>query len=252
MEAAVSRTAGNRRTLLLIAVVFGPLALLPLLPPFEQPAQYHAFADARAYLGIPGFLNVVSNAAFLVVGVAGLDLCLRRKTGGAALSWLTFFVGVTIVAFGSTYYHWGPDDATLFWDRLPMTIAFVALFIAVLIEHGTVSAERKLLAVALVVGVFSVAWWRLTGDLKLYGWVQFAPFAAITLVLAMYPGRYSGRWWLALGFLFYALAKATELTDAWLFEATSRTISGHTLKHLLAALAPMCVYWMLRTRRRIG
>ena len=252
MEAAADKPRRSARAWALAAVLFVPLALLPLLPPIVQPAGYHAFVDSRALLGLPSFLNVASNAAFLVVGVAGIALCLRRHVDGAALSWLTFFAGVALIAAGSSWYHLQADDDTLVWDRLPMTVAFMALFVALLAEHVEAKLERRLLPVAIAVGIVSVIWWRATGDLKLYGWVQIAPFVAIATLLATYPARYTGRGWLAAGLDCYAFAKAAEFADAAIYEATAHAISGHTLKHLLGALAPLCVYRMLATRRRAG
>ena len=252
MEAAAPRAIRERRTWVLVAVVFAPLALLPFLPPIAQDPQYHAFADARRFFGVPNFLNVASNAPFLVIGIAGIVLCLSRRLHGAALSWLVFFAGVTLVTFGSGWYHWDPRDATLVWDRIPMTIAFMALFVALLTEHGAAAGERRLLALAIAVGVGSVAWWQISGDLKLYGWVQFAPFVAIVALLFLYPRPYTGRYWLAYGFAFYVLAKVAEFTDGRIYEATTHAISGHSLKHLLAAGAPLCVYLMLRNRRAVG
>jgi hypothetical protein len=249
LEAAAIR---NRRTWILIAVVFAPLAALPFLPPVGQDPHYHAFADARGFFGVPNFLNVASNAPFLAIGIAGIALCLSRRLHGAALSWLVFFAGVTLVTFGSGGYHWDPRDPTLVWDRIPMTIGFMALFVALLTEHGAATGERRLLAVAIAVGIASVAWWRLSGDLKLYGWVQFSPFVAIVALLVLYPRPYTGRYWLAYGFAFYALAKVAEFSDARIFEATAHAISGHTLKHLLAAGAPLCIYFMLRNRRVVS
>jgi hypothetical protein len=252
MQTTADKPRERARAWTLFAVLFVPLALLPLLPPIVQPAGYHTFADSRALFGVPSFLNVLSNAAFLVVGIAGIVLSLRRRVEGAALSWLTFFAGVALIAAGSSWYHLRPDDDTLVWDRLPMTVAFTALFVALVVEHVEAKLERTLLPIAIVVGVASVIWWRVTGDLKLYGWVQIAPFVAIATLLATYPARYTGRGWLAVGLICYALAKATEFADAAIYEATAHALSGHTVKHFLGALAPLCVYRMLATRRRAG
>jgi hypothetical protein len=50
-------------------------ALAPRVP---QPAWYHDFADRRAWLGIANFGDVASNAAFLVAGIWGLWILLRK------------------------------------------------------------------------------------------------------------------------------------------------------------------------------
>ena len=43
-------------------------------------------------------------------------------------------MGVGLVAVGSSYYHWRPNNARLVWDRLPMTVGFMSLIAVVLSE----------------------------------------------------------------------------------------------------------------------
>src|SRR5689334_13768451 len=100
-----------------------PLAILFIAAsPIAQSGRYHAFADTRSLFAIPNFWNVASNLPFLVIGIGGLRLCLRPGTQGARGSWSAFFAATALVACGSGYYHWMPGDASLAWDRLPMTI----------------------------------------------------------------------------------------------------------------------------------
>jgi hypothetical protein len=241
-------TTNARRTSAFAAALMVPLAVLLFFPPIAQDPHYHAFADTRSLLGVPHFLNVASNAAFFAVGVVGIALCARMKELGARLPWTVFFAAVALAAFGSGYYHQNPSDETLAWDRLPMTIAFAALFTALVAEHFVAVPERLLLVTAIAAGAASIVWWRYAGDLRFYVWVQLAPFLAIAVLLAAFPGRYTARRWLAWGFVFYAAAKIVEFADASIFSLTSGAISGHTLKHVLAALAPLCVYRMLKVR----
>ena len=241
----------SRRTWALFIALAAPLAILMAFPPIPQDPHYHTLADARTLIGVPHALNVVSNLGFLAVGLIGVALCRGGQVRGAALSWTVFFAGVVLVAFGSAYYHSAPDNDTLLWDRLPMTIAFMALFTGLFVEHLPIARERVLLAVTILVGISSLAWWRIADDLRLYGWVQLAPFLAIAVLLSTFPGRYDRRYWLAWGLACYGLSKVAELNDARIFALTSEAISGHTLKHVLAALAPLCVYAMLRTRTAI-
>ena len=49
-------------------------------------------------------------------------------TSNTEIAIVIYFSGVALVALGSAYYHEDPENETLFWDRLPMTIAFMALF----------------------------------------------------------------------------------------------------------------------------
>ena len=241
------------RELALVFLMLAPLAAaFVAFPPIPQDPAYHRLADSRAFLHIPNFLNVATNVAFLIVGMLGLRLCFARKIDGATRSWTMFFLGTFLVAFGSGYYHWNPDNSTLVWDRLPMTIAFMALFAALVAEHIRPDIERITLRIALAVGIISVGWWHYTDDLRLYGWVQFAPLVAIVYMLIAYRGRYSHRSYLMGGLIFYALAKAFEMGDSVIYSATDGAISGHSIKHVLAAGSPYCVYLMLRKRKAVA
>jgi hypothetical protein len=240
------------REALLLALVAAPLSVLVLaVDPIPQDSRYHALADTRPLLGIPNFADVASNIAFLLVGALGLRLCASRAIGGAALSWTVFFLGATAIAAGSAYYHWAPSDATLAWDRLPMTILFMALFSALVSEHVRPALERVLLPVSLAAGMASVAWWLYADDLRFYAWVQLAPLASVAFILLAYRGRCTHREYLAYGLFAYAVAKIAELFDTAIFRLTGEAISGHTVKHLLAALAILAVYVMLKERRRV-
>lgn len=233
-----------------VLVVTPLLALLGVMSfdPIAQDPRYHDFADTRTILGVPNFVNVLSNIPFLFVGIAGLALCLPRKTGASA-AWATFFAGVSLVSIGSSYYHLAPTSATLVWDRLPMTLAFMALVVALLQEHINDALGRYLLAPALAIGFASVAWWHYTDDLRFYVAVQLAPLLAVPCVLGLFPRRYTRRVYLLYALGFYLLAKTAEFYDREFFAQSSNVISGHSLKHLLAAVSVLCVYLMLRYRR---
>lgn len=112
----------NHPTLFLVSLMAVSFAGLSLLPPIPQDPHYHEFADQRTLLTIPNFWNVVSNLPFVLVGGAGLRK-FRHDPIPAML-----FLGILLTGFGSAYYHWYPNDDTLFWDRLPMTLVFMAIF----------------------------------------------------------------------------------------------------------------------------
>lgn len=240
------------RLTVLAAVLILPLTYLLLIhAPIPQDKGYHVFADVRTCLGINNFGNVASNMAFLMVGTWGAWWCALRMRGGARLAWGIFFAGVALVFAGSAYYHAAPDDDRLVWDRLPMTLAFMGLFAAMVSEHIGLQWERKLLYPALVLGVASVLWWRYADDLRVYVWVQGAPLLAIPLVIALFPARFSHRHYLLTGLAFYAAAKVAEYLDKPLYDLSLAAISGHSLKHLIAALAPLMLLLMLQRRNRI-
>lgn len=228
------------------------------VPPIAQPQDYHSFADARVLLGVPNFWNVMSNVPFLFVGAIGLALVLRGGYSGGLpslrLAYGIFFVGIALVCFGSGYYHWMPSNATLAWDRLPMSIAFMAFVSIVIVEHVNERVGKALLWPLIAVGVFSVWYWDYTerlgqGDLRLYGLVQFLSLAMIALIWLMFPSRLSGIGYLWSMFAGYALAKVLEELDEQVYAALGNQMSGHALKHIAAAAGMYC--FVLALRRRI-
>lgn len=253
---ALNRFAQLRAPILLLAAAIAVVAVV-LQGPIPQPASYHAFADGRVLLGIPNFANTLSNIPFLFVGIAGLVLFSRGTPPGALPllrpAYLTFFTGTALLFPGSAYYHLRPADATLAWDRLPMTLAFMAVFAIIIGEHISARLGRRLLLPLLVFGAFSVLFWRLSdsgdgGDLRPYLIVQFLPMLLIPAIVILYrpalePTRYL---WALLGC--YGLAKALEFLDAPVLNLTG-VVSGHTLKHLVAGLGVYCLLLGLMRRR---
>ena len=225
------------------------VAFVIMLGPIAQPLTYHAFTDQRRFLGISNFANVISNLPFIAVGFLGLyQLFISKKLFTIAALKFTYgflFLAVMLIGFGSSYYHLIPNNQTLVWDRLPMTIAFIALFCLIVGEYVAIKYAQRILYPLLVLGCASVFYWQFTesnsvGDLRFYLLVQFLPLILIPLILLFFNGRYShGKryWWLLC---FYVLAKLLEYFDGEIYSAL-HIISGHSLKHLFAALG----IWLL-------
>lgn len=237
-----------QRVYLVLFLALVALIAVLSLPPIPQDPAYHDFADNRAFFGVPAFLNVITNLAFLIVGAVGVRACTTSAIAGARWAWLTCFGGVALVGLGSSYYHLAPDNDTLVWDRLPMSVGFMGLLVAVLTEHLHPRLEKILLAPAVLLGAASVLVWHVANDLRLYVWVQFMPLLVIPAVLLLFDSGYTHRRLLLVALAVYALAKLAEYYDRAVFEATGEIISGHSLKHLLAALALFVVYRMLERR----
>ncbi|HNG60439.1 MAG TPA: hypothetical protein PKZ52_11485, partial [Cellvibrionaceae bacterium] len=72
------------------------------------------------------------------------------------------------------------------------------------------------------------------GDLQAYLLVQFLPMLIIPLILLLFPVNHSrpSAYWLLL--VCYLLAKVCEHFDTVIYEL-GLGLSGHTLKHLIAA-----------------
>jgi len=217
---------------------------LLLLPAIPQDPAYHLFADHRTLFGIPNFWNVVSNLPFVAVGAVGLAQCSEDPAT------IVLFLGFFLTGIGSSYYHWAPSDATLFWDRLPMTLSFAAIFALVVKERVGDRAGTIALWPMLAVGVSSLLLWLWVDDLRLYFWAQFFPGLALLVLLALYPAKYShGRYWIVAAAL-YALAKLFEFSDHAIY-SLGYILSGHTLKHLAAAAACFVLLRYFQRRRPI-
>jgi len=234
--------------LLVLVVVFSFL-VVTRIDPIPQAQSYHEFADQRPLAGIPNFMDVTTNLPFLVLGLLGVLLCLRKPPPVARVSWTILFLAVAAVAAGSAWYHLDPSDVSLVWDRLPMAVGFMALFTALLSESIRTGLERYLLVPLIVAGVASVAYWYKNDDLRFYLWVQFIPLICIAMVAALFRTPYTKQYFLLLALAFYILAKVSEAYDRAVFELTHHVISGHSLKHLLAALALLMIVLMLGLRR---
>jgi len=250
---------------LLIVLTMAIIAVGFMLPRIPQPLSYHLFADRRAFLGIPNFGDVASNVPFAVIGVWGLVFLRRLHSAQTASEhfvdrreqwpYLFVFIGLVLTAFGSSYYHLHPDNARLVWDRLPMTITFMAMVAAVIAERISLRLGLWLLPILLFTGIASVLQWywsevRGAGDLRFYAALQ--AYSVLVILLAfLFPQRYTSASDFGLVIGFYVLAKILELLDRPIFHAL-HYVSGHTLKHLAAAAAGYFILRMLQRRKPVA
>lgn len=242
------------RYIILIFLVLGSLVWLLSLDPIPQNIKYHLFADTRSFIGIPNCIDVLSNLTFLAVGILGLRYSLRRNLGIASIAWILLFVGVGLVSIGSAYYHWNPTNETLVWDRLPMTIGFMGLLVALLGEYVDERLVRLMLFPALAIGIASVFYWHWTDDLRPYIWVQFFPLLVLPALMLLFRNNYcySHQWLLPVALFWYVLAKVTEIYDAVILNYTQGLVSGHSLKHLLASAGCCSILIMLQKREALN
>jgi len=225
-----------------------------MIGPIHQDQAYHRFADARSFFGVPNFADVASSLAFVIVGIAGVLLLWRSAAGrfSAPAEWRAywwFFAAAALAGIGSAYYHLAPDDARLAWDRLPIAVGFMCLLCALITERSRVAPGATLLVVLAILGAASVLYWRAFDDLRPYALVQFGSLAAILVICAWLPARFSQGWMVFAVAGVYALAKWCELRDPAIYQATGGSLSGHTLKHLLSAAAIAWLLWWLMVRQ---
>jgi hypothetical protein len=255
MSPALSKRSAIWVFLVLAAAVAIAALLFPRTP---QPLSYHHFADTRSLLGIPNFGDVASNILFLVSGLWGLAFLCRKSSHGQFIDsrerwpYAFIFVGLVLTAFGSAYYHLAPDNARLVWDRLPMTMVFMPLVAAQIVERVSLRLGLWLLPFLIAMGIGSVLLWRWSelqgsGDLRFYGAVQLYALLALLAGLLL-PPRYTRSSDLLVVVGLYVLAKICETGDREIF-ALGNILSGHTLKHLAAGAAGLWILRMLETRQ---
>ena len=227
------------------------------LSAIPQDLEYHDFADQRRLLGIDHFWNVVSNLPFLLFGYIGLrGLCngyIMQFPKPLLNCYGLFFLGIAATGFGSMYYHLQPSNETLLWDRLPMTIAFMAFFSLIIGEYIDENIANKMLLPLLLLGLASVVYWHITeqagyGDLRPYAFIQFAPMILIPYILLTRPARYSHQHYIWMMLLTYLLAKIFEVLDDQLY-LIGGFLSGHSIKHVCAAFGLYFFYLGLKQRQ---
>lgn len=249
------------RLSLILAVSLAAIVALCLHSPVRLGPDYHDFADKRTIWGIPNGLDVLSNIPFVLAGIYGVLWLLRGSTGASfrerreKLPYYIFFAGVALTGAGSFWYHLAPCDPRLPWDLLPMTASFLSMLAALIIERISLRAGLLVYMPMLSLGVASVAYWYFTemqghGDYRFYLFVQFFPPLLLALIVALFPPRYTGTNYLVVAFMFFVLAKVFEALD-WRVYSFGGAVSGHTLKHVTAAVSCYWILIMLQRRRII-
>lgn len=251
----------HRTAYILIALIAAlVIAFVGTMAPIPQDLNYHIFADTREFLSIPNALNVISNLPFLFVGLLGLYYMAKSKNDMPFIinsnrwGYFSIFLGTALVGLGSGYYHLSPNNQTLVWDRLPMTIAFMGLYSVIISEFLNERVGKIFLIPLLVAGIFSVLYWWVTeiktvGDLRPYVVVQFFPILTIPILLTCFKSKYnltSYYWWLLLT---YILAKLFEHFDSQIYETIS-LVSGHSIKHILPAIGLYLLLYSYKNRIR--
>lgn len=229
---------------LLLVALFGPEV--------AQPVNHHHFADTRTLLGVPYCMDVLSNVAFALWGVAGA-LALRRLPADAllpaqrGLAWL-FLGGLVATSAASSHYHLAPDDMGLAVDRLGMVLAFAGLLGLAVADRVSERGGRAVALLVLLLGPASVAVWSATGNVLPWAVLQFGGLLVLAGLCAWSPVH--GALGLRLGAVIalYAVAKAFEFGDHKVFAFSHGMVSGHTLKHIVAACAAWPVLVALERR----
>ena len=253
----------SRRTRLAVLWIVAGVTLVAVFAHRLRAPAYNVFADQVTCLGIPSFTNVASNLAFVLVGVWGLAwlwtersrlLGTRFRTRTELALYASFFAAAVLVGLGSGYYHYVPTNATLFWDRCPMTLAVAALTGAFIAERVD---GRAGVAVAVALALFlpaTLVYWRMSeagGAENLWPYLVglYGSLGVAALVLVLFPSPYTHGGQALVALAWYALAMPFDkLLDGWVY-SLGGVMGGHAVKHLFAAMAMFWLFWfMLRPR----
>jgi hypothetical protein len=203
--------------------------------------SYFGFADGRSFFGVVNALDVLSNLGFLLVGANGIFAVLKNR---ARFSRVMLFLGIALsvatvmTCLGSMFFHWNPNAENLFWDRLPMTLGFSTVVAIVVADRVDEKIALWILGALVFAGLYSiVGYGRGWVSLRPYAALQFGSVAFVALAALVLPQKHHFRnasLWFAV--FWYSVAKVFEAADRVVFDVLG-VVSGHTLKHLFAALA---------------
>lgn len=253
----------SRRTRLAVLWIAAAVVFVAVFSHRLRTPAYNVFADQVTCLGIPNFTNVASNAAFVLAGVWALAWFWTERARLLGTRFLTrtelglyasFFAAAILVGIGSGYYHWVPTNATLFWDRCPMTLAAAALIGAFVAERIDARAG---VPVAIALALFlpaTLVYWRMSeaaGAENLWPYLAafYGSLGIATLILVLFPSPYTHGNQAFVAVAWFAVAMPFDkLLDGWVY-SLGGILGGHAVKHLVAALAMFWLFWfMLRPR----
>jgi hypothetical protein len=228
-----------------------------VLGPLPQWASYHDLADTRTLGRIPRAGDVLTNLSILAAGLWGATLGPRLVgNGDERIAWRALVAATVATAIGSTWYHLDPSNATLVWDRLPMSLVMASLLALVLADRVDTRFAREGLVPFSLVAAGSVLYWAATeafgrGDLTAYLILRVGTGAGVVVLLILRPGRTRGARWLWAAIALDVAMTLAERYDGPIYAATDGIASGHNLKHLIAGGVLACVFaWLVRRKPR--
>ena len=263
-------TLSNNKHWIVIGTIAAGALLTWVCPRIAQSYSYHDLADKRTVFGIQNFGDVISNLPFAAVGAYGLwHLAQNRKNMDRQqfTLWTTYSLCCIFTCFASGFYHIMVDlrhndrfnnHTYLLGDRLSMMVTGMSFLCIVIADWINLRLGYYLLGPLLTSGVLGTLHWWYTeymkrGDLRLYGVMLNGNLLLVPLICWLYKndrristGRYDPNTLVYFGLVWFVLARAMEMSDKVVYFLTMHLISGHTLKHLFAAVA-MGVILMLRT-----
>lgn len=228
------------------------LLLAIFLPAIAQNQNYHNFADQRTFFGIKNASNTLSNLAFVIVGLWSLINFYKNKyvkiTNAFSVLLNLFFITIILTGLGSSYYHLSPNDFTLVFDRLALSLVFAVILAMLASIRISERSGFHTLAELIILAPLSVLLWNYNGNLTPYAVLQFGGIIIIVLTLLLTKAQKQSPCFASL-IILYGFAKLAEFYDVEIFKLSQNLISGHTLKHLIGALAVLIFISPLKIKK---
>lgn len=228
------------------------LLLAIFLPAIAQNQNYHNFIDQRTFFGIKNTSNTLSNLAFIMVGLWGLINFYKNKyikiSNSFSVLLNLFFISIILTGLGSSYYHLSPNDFTLVFDRLALSLVFAVVLAMLASIRISERSGFHTLAELIILAPLSVLLWNYNGNLTPYAVLQFGGIIIIVLTLLLTKAQKQSPCFASL-IILYGFAKLAEFYDVEIFKLSQNLISGHTLKHLIGALAVLIFISPLKVKK---
>ena len=235
-------------TLIFIALLYGKV---------EQPQSYYQFADDRTFFGIPNGLDVMSNLAIVYPAIIGLLFLQDRRESGfqyrdpiEPVIYYSLFIGFALTFLGSIWFHLNPNDSTLVWDRLGMSVIMACYCSLIIADMYSIDLAKQIHYPLIAIGSLSIIYWHFSGDLRFYFIFKLQPLILVFILIKFGKKVYDRSEDYLVSMLLIGIATLMENVDEGVFESLV-IISGHTLKHIFAGASLWWVMRMIQTRELI-
>ena len=223
----------------------------------EQAQSYYLFADDRTFFGIPNGLDVMSNLAIVYPGVIGLMLVYERQKNGHEYRdpieqtiQYCLFLGMVLTFLGSVWFHLNPNDSTLVWDRLAMTVVMACYCSLIIADRYSIDLAKRIHFPLISIGLLSVIYWEYSGDLRPYFFFKMQPVILVAILLVYGKKTYDRAADYIISMSLVLVATLTENIDKIIFDNLD-IISGHTMKHIIAGISLWWIMRMIQKRKLI-
>lgn len=249
-------------TLAAILVAAWILFVPPIPAATQTDDEEDDYADTRALdcaCGIPNSNDVLSNVALTVAGAQGLWLLRPTFLGGHVsmsdaehFSWNVANCWILLSGPASAWYHLKPVHRRLAADRGPIACganSFVVALVAAR-EQPQLWVCAACMFVCNAFGAYAVYRFLVYRECRLYYFSQYGVLALGIGAILLFPLQ-PCTWGAPAGIATYILAKILEDLDFEVFSWTGSRVSGHTIKHVVAAAAAGLVNTALATNGRV-